>query len=155
MARMTARQRKEPVAAAGRAPGQRHKADFQPGGQCHHGCQHCVGQLTDVVILRNRGPRATGPSCPGGLESTQCRPFLLRTESRNGVARMAAQTQLKESTPPGVNPIASVVAFHLTRSTSSVETGAAELFQDCRMNVATAAISSWFSNCPYGGMPKG
>ncbi len=88
-------------------------------------------------------------------DSTQCRPYLLRTESRNAVAPIAAQTQLKESTPPGVNPIASVVAFHLTRSTSSVETGAAELPQDCRMNVATAAISSLFSNCPNGGMPKG
>jgi hypothetical protein len=36
-------QRKEPVAAAGRTPGQRHQADIQLGSQCRHECQQCVG----------------------------------------------------------------------------------------------------------------
>lgn len=63
-------QRKEPAAAAGRTPGQRHQADIQPGSQCRHECQHCVEQLTTVLLLRDRGPRTTGPPWPGGLEST-------------------------------------------------------------------------------------
>ncbi len=123
------------------------------------GCTACKVDALCILGLLKCGPATTAlrQAKPVGLGvlSTQCRPYLLRTESRNAVARMAAQTQLKESTPSGANPIASVKALHLTRSTSSVETGAAELPQDCRMNVATAAISSLFSNCPYGGMPKG
>jgi len=87
--------------------------------------------------------------------TTQCRPYLLRLESRKAIARVAPNTRLKESTLLGVNPIATVVTFQLTRSTSSAETGEAELPQDCRMNVATAAISLSFSTCPYGGMPNG
>lgn len=42
---MTVMQRKEPVAAAGPTPVQRHQADLQPGSQCRHECQQCVGQL--------------------------------------------------------------------------------------------------------------
>jgi hypothetical protein len=53
--RMAAVQRKEPVAAAGRMPGQRQQADIQLGSQCRHGGQQCVGQLTNVPLPRDRG----------------------------------------------------------------------------------------------------
>ena len=49
---MAVLQRKEPVAAAGPTPIQRHQADLQPGSQCRHECQQCVGQLTTVLQLR-------------------------------------------------------------------------------------------------------
>ena len=67
----TAVQRKEPADAAGPTSGQRHQADTQPGSQCRHECQQCVGQLTTVLLPRARGPRTTGPLWPDGLESTQ------------------------------------------------------------------------------------
>ena len=67
---MAVLQRKEPAAAAGRAPAQRHQADLQPGSRCRHECQQLVGQLTTVLLLRDRGPRTTVPPWPGGLEST-------------------------------------------------------------------------------------
>jgi len=70
---MTALQRKEPADAAGRTSVQRHQADIQPGRQCRHECQQCVGQLTTVQLLRDRGPRTTGRLSPDGLESTHCR----------------------------------------------------------------------------------
>lgn len=63
-------QHKNPVAAAGRARGQRHQAAIQPGGQCRHECQQCVGQLTNVLLPRDRGPRTTDPPWPGGLKTT-------------------------------------------------------------------------------------
>jgi hypothetical protein len=37
------------------------QADLQPGSQCRHECQQCVGQLTTMLPLRDRWPRTTGP----------------------------------------------------------------------------------------------
>ena len=70
----TAMQRKEPADAAGPTSGQRYQADTQPGSQCRHECQQCVGQLTTVLLLCARRPRTTGPLWPDGLESTRCSP---------------------------------------------------------------------------------
>ena len=39
----------------------RQQGDIQPGGQCHHEFQQCLGQLAKVLILRKRGLRMTGP----------------------------------------------------------------------------------------------
>jgi hypothetical protein len=62
---MAALQRKEPAAAAGRTPGQRHQADIQPGGQCRHECQQCGEQLTDGCCWApadHEGPVLFGPA---------------------------------------------------------------------------------------------
>jgi hypothetical protein len=56
---MAVTQRKEPAAAAGRTSGQCHRADLQHCSQCRRECQQCVGQLTTVLLTRDRGPRTT------------------------------------------------------------------------------------------------
>jgi hypothetical protein len=98
-ARTPAVQRKEPADAAGRTSGQRHQADIQPGSQCRHECQQWAGQLTTVLLLRDRGPRTTGPLWPDGLESTPSRRWHLSGRAAAPLRKQSFADQAKKSAP--------------------------------------------------------
>lgn len=60
-------QRLESFAAVGRMVGKRQQADIQAGGRRGHEREHCVEQLTYVLMqrmLNDRQPQKTAPNTP-------------------------------------------------------------------------------------------